>query len=144
MEQELSGARDAQAVLNVVHSYAWGYDENDAERLSSVFAEDAVSGGRVADAGTGWGPWKGRRAIVEGLHAIREHQIDRRRHQLSTPVFLSLTESEAVVNVYLSLLGVPKGVAPRLVTTGHYRASLRKFDDAWKIVALDAELDGPF
>ncbi|WP_181196731.1 nuclear transport factor 2 family protein [Paraburkholderia sp. BL25I1N1] len=144
MNTERLAAPAAQAVLNVIHSYAWGYDENDAELLSSAFADDAVTAGTIAESGVGWGPWKGRDAIVNGLLEIREQQDDRRFHQMSTPVFLSLTQDRAVVNLYLSVLGWPPGAAPRLVTTGCYRATLSRIDGAWKLVELVAKLDGGF
>jgi hypothetical protein len=144
MNAELQDSRAAQSVLNAIHRYAWGYDENDAALLASAFAEDAVTAGTVADSGVGWGPWKGRDTIVRGLQAIREQQDDRRIHQMSTPVFLSLTADHAVVNLYLCVLGWPTGSAPRLVTTGSYTATLSKIDGDWKLVELIAELDGGF
>ena len=144
MEPQSRDRKGAQAVLNVVHSYAWSYDANDMECLSLIFEDDAITGGVVAGTDAGWGPWQGQEAIVAGLSDIRSQQVDRRRHQLTTPLFLSLTDEAAVVKVYLSILATPEGDRPRLITTGHYVATLRKSAGHWKLSRLDAELDGSF
>ncbi|WP_137953248.1 nuclear transport factor 2 family protein [Burkholderia sp. 4M9327F10] len=144
MEAEFINRTGAQAVLNVVHGYAWGYDANDMALLASVFDEDAITGGVVNGTALGWGPWKGQRAILEGLGEIRRTQTDRRRHQLTTPVFLSLTDEEAILKVYLSIVSTLEGEKPRLLTTGHYLATLHRSLGKWKIRKLDAELDDAF
>jgi hypothetical protein len=133
-----------QQVLNVIHSYAWSFDSNDMETLASLFSEDATTRGVVkGDEKLGWGPWVGR-AIAAQLSDIRRRQVDRRRHQLTTPVFLRLTETDATVKVYLSLFTTVAGEKPRLVTTGQYIANLTNTCGVWKISCLEAELDGPF
>ena len=144
MDYESGSSKGAQTVMNVVNSYAWGYDANDMDRLASIFDQDAIASGVVSGTSVGWGPWTGRKAIVEGLAAIRLEQTDRRRHQLTTPMFLTLTDQNAVVKVYLSLYSTPQGEKPRLVTTGHYIAELGKVAGTWKIRRLETELDGAF
>jgi hypothetical protein len=144
MEAEFINRTGAQAVLNVVHGYAWGYDTHDMGLLASVFDEDAITGGVINGTASGWGPWKGQRAILEGLGEIRRTQADRRHHQLTTPVFFSLTDEDAVLQVYLSIVSTPEGEKPRLITTGHYLVTLHRSFGKWKIRKLDAELDGAF
>jgi hypothetical protein len=133
-----------QAILNVLHCYAWSYDANDMAQLASVFAEDAMTAGVVTGSDVAWGPWTGAAEIATKLGVIRDSQSDRRRHQLTTPVFLKLTDSEAVVKVYLSLFATVTNGKPRLATTGQYIATLSRSTGDWKIGRLEAQLDGNF
>jgi len=133
-----------QEVLNVLHTYAWAFDSNDMDQLASVFSDNAKTGGIISDTDMGWGPWVGRKEIVVNLGAIRESQTDRRRHQLTTPLFLKLTDTEASVKIYLSLFATIPGGQPQLVTTGEYSANLSKVSGQWKIDRLEAVLDGAF
>ncbi|KAA8562783.1 hypothetical protein FX985_02849 [Pseudomonas extremaustralis] len=135
---------NGQEVLNVLHSYAWAFDTNDKELLASVFSEHAKTGGIVKGTTSGWGPWEGRDEIVRNLGAIRDGQTDRRRHQITTPLFVSLTDNQAEVKIYLSLFGIDASKNIRLVTTGEYSAKLSKTDGQWCIDVLDAMLDGAF
>ena len=144
MTPEFIEAEPEQAILNVLHAYAWSYDSNDMEQLASVFSEDGMTVGVVAGADFGWGPWQGAREIASQLGVIRNSQTDRRRHQITTPVFLKLTDSEAVVKVYLSIFSTEAGGRPRLATTGQYVATLSKSVGRWTIDRLEAQLDGAF
>jgi len=144
MASEFIEAEPEQAILNVLHAYAWSYDSNDMEQLASVFSEDGMTVGVVAGADSGWGPWQGAREIASQLGVIRSSQTDRRRHQITTPLFLKLTDSEAVVKVYLSLFSTEAGGRPRLATTGQYVATLSKSVGRWTIDRLEAQLDGAF
>lgn len=136
---------DRQEVLDVLHKYAWSFDSNDMDQLASVFSENAKTSGVIAGTDMGWGPWVGRDEIVANLGSIRASQTDRRRHQLTTPVFVTLTNNEASIKIYLSLFATgPGDKKPRFVTTGEYSASLSKVAGEWKIDVLEAELDGEF
>ncbi|NBA97582.1 nuclear transport factor 2 family protein [Pseudomonas sp. R5(2019)] len=135
---------NGQAVLNVLHQYAWAFDANDMALLASVFSEGARTGGVVAGTALGWGPWEGRDEIVSSLGAIRQNQQDLRRHQITTPVFVTLTENNAVVKAYLSLFSTDASKQPRLLTTGEYVAKLSNVDGQWRIDTLDAVLDGAY
>ncbi|NWA28648.1 nuclear transport factor 2 family protein [Pseudomonas gingeri] len=134
----------AQSVLDVFHQYAWGYDSNDLESMGAAFAEDGVTGGVVTNSTSSWGPWKGRSEIVAGLQAIHDSQNDQRRHQITTPMFLSLSSEEAVLKAYLSCFATPPGGQPALVTTGEYLAQLSCKNSRWQIDRLDVVLDGDF
>ncbi|MNP35236.1 hypothetical protein D3C76_1285600 [compost metagenome] len=81
---------------------------------------------------------------MRNLGAIRDGQTDRRRHQITTPLFVSLTDNHAEVKIYLSLFGIDSSKNVRLVTTGEYSAKLSKTDGQWRIDALEALLDGEF
>jgi len=144
MTFDTTEAEREQEILNVLHCYAWSYDSNDMKQLASVFAEDGMTVGTVADSNSGWGPWSGASEIASKLGEIRNSQSDRRRHQLTTPLFLKLSEDAATVKVYLSLFSTAAGGKPRLVTTGHYVAALSRSSGGWKIKRLEAQLDGKF
>lgn len=144
MTKQVHAWANGQEVLNVLHSYAWAFDTNDRELLASVFSVGAKSGGIVKGTTSGWGPWDGRDEIVRNLGAIRDGQTDRRRHQITTPLFVSLTDNHAEVKIYLSLFGIDSSKNVQLVTTGEYSAKLSKTDGQWCIDALDAMLDGEF
>lgn len=134
----------AQAVLDVFHQYAWGYDANDLESVAAAFAEDGITGGVIAHSTSGWGPWKGRHEIVAGLQSIRDSQSDQRRHQITTPMFVSLSGEAAVVKAYLSCFATPPGGQSSLVTTGEYLAFLSYKNAVWQIDRLDVVLDGAY
>lgn len=134
----------AQAALEPLHRYGWGYDSGDLQLMGSAFAENASTGGVVANSSSGWGPWTGRAAIVTGLGAIRAQQPDRRRHVITTPMFLSLSSERAVLKALLSCYSILPGAQPVLATTGEYLAELSRVDGHWRIDRLDAVLDGEF
>lgn len=134
----------AQAVLDTLHRYGWGYDSCDMQMMGSAFSEDATTGGVVRGSSSGWGPWTGRAAIVAGLAAIQQSQPDQRRHVISTPMFLSLNSEQAVLKALLTCYSILPGHQPVLATTGEYLASLSCIHGAWTIDRLDAVLDGEF
>jgi len=134
----------ATAVLNVLYQYAYAYDVGDAQMMEQVFSDRATSGGVVRDSPSCWGPWSGCRAIADNLKALRSTQSDLRRHQITTPIFLELTPTRAIVKAYLSLFSTPPGGQPVLATTGEYEVHFSYIDDAWKIDRLDGILDGEF
>ncbi|OLS62854.1 nuclear transport factor 2 family protein [Pseudomonas putida] len=134
----------AQAVLDTLHRYGWGYDSFDMELMGAAFAEDATTGGVVSNSTSGWGPWTGRAAIVAGLSAIHASQPDRRRHVITTPMFLSLTPEQAELKALLTCYSILPGAQPVLATTGEYHARLSRTNGNWAIDRLDAVLDGEF
>jgi hypothetical protein len=141
MTNNLMLTGNAQAVLNVIHNYVWNLDANEMDELASLLCEDATTQGVSRRTDVSWGEWRGREEIARELRQIRGAQIGRRRHQLTTPVFFDLSEGNAVVQVYLSILSTPPGNKPELVTTGQYRFSLRKSSEEWQIAAIEAEFD---
>lgn len=134
----------APAVLDTLNRYAWGYDSFDMALMGSAFAEDATTGGIVSNSSSGWGPWTGRANIVAGLAVIHESQPDRRRHVISTPMFLSLTHEQALLKALLTCYSILPGQQPVLATTGEYLARLSCINGSWQIDRLDAVLDGEF
>lgn len=142
---ELPGSfGDSLQIIALINQYAWAYDTHDTELLGSIFSPDASTSGAITGSNQSWGPWKGRSEIVSKLGAIRESQSDQRRHQISTPVFVSLTETTAVLQTYLALYAVISPNPPTLVATGTYAAELSKRNGHWAIDRLDAQLDSEF
>lgn len=135
---------DRQSIVDALTKYAWGFDENDFSLLSSVFAEDAKSGGQVADTEISWGPMNGRQEIVGGLQGMRNSQVGRRRHCLNNYLFTAQTDTSATVRCYMTLLSAADGkVKP--VTMGIFEADLTKQgNETWLIKRLDITLDAPF
>lgn len=143
-EKNVSGKENRLEVLNVLHQYAWSFDSNDMTTMASLFSEQAMTAGTVTGTDISWGPWNGVANIVSNLGAIRKSQSDKRRHMLTTPIFLSLSGSEATVKLYLALFATAPGGEPALVTTGEYSANLSKVSGLWKIDSLEAVLDSAF
>lgn len=135
---------EGHAALNTLSRYAWGVDTIDHHLLGSAFAQNARTHGVISGTDRGWGPWQGREEIVAQLAAIRNDAADTRRHQISTPLIVTLTEREAVIKAYLSVFATKDGATPQLVTTGEYVAYLSKVDGQWLIDNLEAVLDGDF
>ena len=57
----------------------------------------------------GWGPYRGRTAIVERLAAIMARQTGQRRHCITNLVFRELDASRALVESYRLLTAVQDG-----------------------------------
>ncbi|MDM0071533.1 nuclear transport factor 2 family protein [Variovorax sp. J31P207] len=133
-----------QQILALLYEYSWGYDSNDMPLMGGTFKEGGRTGGVVANSTIGWGPWQGRDEIVSQLSAIRCSQPDRRRHVLTSPIFEELSESHAVVRVYLSLFSYGNGAAPHLVTTGEYVMKASKQDGVWLMDLLEEVLESAF
>lgn len=136
--------RARHEILQRLYQYCWGYDSNDMPLLGSVFSEEASSGGQVAGADIGWGPWHGKGEIVEALSQIRIGQPDRRRHVVDSYVFDQLDDDRAEVRVYVSIFSYGNGQPPHLVTTGEYSFTALNTGDRWRLSRLDEVLDSAF
>ncbi|HEY8155492.1 MAG TPA: nuclear transport factor 2 family protein [Myxococcota bacterium] len=118
-----------------------GVDEQDAELLRSVLAEDAET--CMFLDGVKMGPPPGREGIVGYLEEFWKTQTDQRRHVLSNAIVESETPGEAVVAFYLTLYAT-KDRALRPVATGRYRVHFRLEDGRGWIRTIELVLDGPF
>ena len=139
---ELLQVHDRLMILETLNRYAWGYDSRDLELLGSTFADNGVFA--IELAGTyGWGPYTGRRQIVEWLAGVMAQQTDQRRHCISNTLFRTLNPESAVVDSFLSLTAAAGGTA-RLVCTGTYRDDMIKTGGQWFIQRKVLRLDNPF
>jgi hypothetical protein len=129
-------------ILETLHRYAWGYDTRDLERMGGAFAPDGIF--EIALAGhPGWGPYRGREAIVAWLIDVMAGQSDQRRHCICNVSFRELKSARARVDSYLLLTAVENG-ALRLVCTGTYHDELIEENGAWLIKHKRLHLDNPF
>ncbi len=129
-------------IIETLNRYAWGYDTRDLDLMGGCFAVDGAFD-IALDGHEGWGPYRGRQAIVDWLASIMESQTDQRRHCVSNIVFRELGPSNAKVDSYLVLTAVEDG-ALRVVCTGTYHDDMVLEDGAWRIAHKTLKLDNPF
>ncbi len=136
---------DTQARLDIIETlnrYAWGYDLRDLELMGGTFTRDGSF--EISLTGhAGWGPYRGRAAIVEWLSAVMEGQTDQRRHCVTNVIFRELGAGRASVDSYLVLTAVENGTL-RVVCTGTYHDEVVREDGAWLIRHKILRLDNPF
>lgn len=144
MNNYVNSLNDGQILLDLMSRYAWAYDSNDIDLFKSIFSENASTVGVIVGSTQSWGPWKGRDNISQNLSALRSGQKDQRRHTLSTPMIVSLTENTAVVKAYLTLYVIQSPKRPQLMATGTYYVEFSKYDGIWLIDRWDAKLDSEF
>lgn len=130
------------AILETLNRYTWGYDARDLAMLGDTFTVDGVFTIELAGH-AGWGPYRGRQAIVDWLAGIMRTQSDQRRHCVSNHLFRTLGAEGATVDSYLTLCAVETGT-PRLVATGTYRDELVDDDGTWRIRLKTLVLDCAF
>jgi ketosteroid isomerase-like protein len=136
MSMSMSMTEEIQQVLA---SWALGYDERDVPRMVDCFTPDAtmvlnIGGTEIL------GPFEGRDAVIGHMtehHAIQE---DQRRHVVTNPVVEPVSEHEAKVTSYLTLL-VTDGDGVRLQATGVYRDRFVRGDRGWRIAYRHLDLD---
>jgi len=129
-------------IIDTLNRYAWGYDTRDLELMGASFAAEGCF--EIALEGTaGWGPYRGRAAIVEWLSSVMAGQTDQRRHCVSNIVFRELEQARALVDSYLLLTAVEDGKL-RVVCTGTYHDELIVEDGSWRIRHKLLRLDNPF
>ncbi|MGR8921217.1 MAG: nuclear transport factor 2 family protein [Gammaproteobacteria bacterium] len=137
---ELTSAR--LEIIETLNRYAWGYDTGDLELMGGCF--DADGSFAITLAGhEGWGPYRGRQAIVDWLASVMEGQADQRRHCVTNIVFRALDGERARVDSYLLLTAVEEGQL-RMVCTGTYHDDMVCRDGAWLIGCKTLRLDNPF
>jgi hypothetical protein len=124
-----------------MNRFLLGVDEQDAELIRSVLAEDAQTC-MVLD-GEKLGPPPGREGIVGYLEAFWKTQTDQRRHVLSNAIVESESSGAAVVSFYLTLYAT-KDRALRPLATGRYRVQFVSRDGHESIRSIELLLDGPF
>jgi hypothetical protein len=129
-------------IIETLNRYAWGYDTRDLDLMGGSFARDG-SFDILLEGHPGWGPYRGREAIVEWLSAVMATQTDQRRHCVTNIVFRELAPTRARVDSYLLLTAVEGGTL-RVVCTGTYHDEMVKEDGAWLIGRKTLRLDNPF
>jgi hypothetical protein len=122
--------------------YGWGFDERRPDVLADCFTDDAVWEATIMGAST-VGPHIGRDAILEFMTAFWPEQSDQRRHMIMNVIVEEQADADATVLAYHLLMSAATGVL-KAVTSGFYRAEMRKTGGVWKIRRLLAGYDVPF
>jgi hypothetical protein len=139
MTVEDVASRDA--VLDIIHRYVWGYDEQNLTELRSIFAEDIVwtvtiAGDEFSERHTG------RADVLRWIGDSMGVQSEQRRHAVIGPRVLLDGESHA--NVLLTMLLFSTGVSsPTLAAAGFYRVELRMGQEGWRITRILSGFDAP-
>lgn len=139
---ELQQVHDRLMIIETLNRYAWGYDSRDLEMLGGTFASNGTFAIELGDT-EAWGPYTGRKQIVEWLAGVMQQQTDQRRHCISNIIFRALHPDAAVVESFLSLTAVENGKV-RMVCTGIYRDDLIKTEGQWFTQSKLLRLDNPF
>ena len=129
-------------IMETLNRYAWGYDSRDLTLMGNSFAVEGSFDIQL-EGSEGWGPYKGRQAIVDWLAEIMESQTDQRRHCVTNIIFREIGASTALVDSYLILTAVENGEL-RVVCTGTYHDQMVQEDGQWLIKHKTLKLDNPF
>ncbi|MEQ8494640.1 MAG: nuclear transport factor 2 family protein [Gammaproteobacteria bacterium] len=129
-------------ISDVLNRYAWAYDTHDPEAIGECFTDDGEFIIEL-DGHEGWGPYRGRAAIMSWLASVMDAQTDQRRHCVTNVVMRELGPASARVDSYLVLTAVEDGQL-RVVCTGTYHDDLVREGDGWRIARKLLRLDNPF
>jgi ketosteroid isomerase-like protein len=123
----------------VLASWALGYDERDVPRMVACFTEDATMVLKIGGTET-LGPYVGRDAVIKHMTDHHEIQNDQRRHVVSNAVIEPVSEDEARVTSYLTLIVTDEN-GVRLQAAGVYRDRFVRTTDGWRIAYRHLDLD---
>jgi|GEM_PF-6589899 len=79
------GWTDIDAIINVLGSWALGYDEHDLDRLAACFTNDAEMMLEIPGQPT-MGPYVGHAKVMKHFTDHHETQTDQRRHIVVNPI----------------------------------------------------------
>lgn len=145
-EDQMTSA-DRADIQDAIARYAYHWDGKDAEAFAALFAEDAVMERWLL--GELKSRLEGRAAILEYAKASHIGRLaDRQtRHHMTSIVFTQLTdETAATENMVLITHQTASDATPQPVSTGVYRITWRKTNEAWQItkrVLLTDRVAGP-
>ncbi|HAC65299.1 MAG TPA: hypothetical protein DCF68_17670 [Cyanothece sp. UBA12306] len=134
-------ATDRLAVINLLYSYGYFFNENKLEEFSALFAKSAL-----IELGQGnnktimnLSQWI---EYISGLQTFFTQQQTQPRHVLSSPRFDSQSSDQVHGQSYLQLFTTKHGITS-LVTTGIYDFTAIKAGNEWKlnhwVVKLDSQ-----
>lgn len=123
---------DFAAIQQLLSRYCYAHDSRDLELLGSCFAKDATLLGVT-----------GRDAIVARYAEGYSRLTARRRHILTNFFLLEESESEALVQSYITLYLI-RDEELSLHLTGVYRDRVALEDGQWRIRSREATIDVPY
>jgi len=136
-------ATDRLAILNLLHSYGYLFDENRLGEYEKLFSSTARFNNLV--------PQKTSATLEEFIEFLASRLKAfvangvQRRHFLGPVRFDHQTPTKASGQVYLQLFSIEQGGPPQLLLTGFYSFSTVKENQQWKIdqweVAVDSRID---
>ncbi len=135
-------AGDRLAVINLLYSYGYFFNENKLEEFSALFAKSALIelGQEKNKTIMNLSQWK---EYISTLQQFSTQQQTQPRHILSAPRFDSQTSDYASGQSYLQLF-LTKSNITSLLTTGIYDFVAIKQGNEWKlnhwVVKLDSSL----
>ena len=136
-------ATDRLAIINLLYSYGYFFNEAKLEEFSALFAKSASielgqGNNRTIMNLSQW------RTYILSLQEFSQQQQIQPRHVLSAPRFDSQTGDQASGQVYLQLF-TTKNDLTSLLTTGVYEFTAVKQANEWKlnhwVVKLDSSLN---
>lgn len=135
-----------EAIRDLIATYARGADRNnDPAILAPLFAPDATWGAK------GFGPFRGRAAIADGLAVTGRTGILWSLHYMISPLIELAADGHSATGSWylweLATMPGPTADAPESVWVGGtYQADFRRLDGRWYFqnVWLDIRLATPF
>lgn len=130
------------AITELVHRYAWSFDERRADLLQDCFTPSATWSGSIG--GTeNIVPLRGRTAIVEWLSGFWRRQSDQRRHNMMSVSVTIEEDDRAIALSSLLLTSASEGIM-EIVLTSFYRFELERVGEVWRISSLFEGCDVTF
>lgn len=143
MEQELERRimrlEDLEEIRRLIIRYAEAADrQNDAALMSELFAEQAVW------ESSGFGAFKGRAAIVDGLSAVARTRVSRTLHYMIAPlidVANDRSTARASWRIWeIATLHESEGRAQRVLAGGKYESEVVRITGQWRFGRVRLEI----
>jgi hypothetical protein len=131
-----------EAIVNVLYSWALGYDEREVDRMAACFSENATMTLEIPGQPT-MGPFVGHAEVMRHFTDHHAIQSDQRRHIVVNPIVNVISETSATATSILTL-GVNDDDGVRIQATGVYRDRLVALDGVWRIAERHLRLDAHY
>ena len=136
---------DRIAIKDVIDAYGFYWDSNNLEGYLSLFSDSAK--GVTVDANGNVDQYyiKSDLQVNNGKKRMQyfiENQMQR-RHIMANSFFIELTNNYAHLRQYMILLTTNNKKKTEILTAINYVFKLMKFNDTWKIVYREINLDKP-
>lgn len=133
---------DIGAIIDVLGSWALGYDERDVDRMAACFTDDAVMTLEIPGQPT-MGPYVGHAEVMKHFTDHHEIQTDQRRHIVVNPIVEMISETAAqTTSILILAVNDEKGVC--IQATGVYRDRFAADSGTWRIAERRLRLDAHY